>query len=68
MTANALPEQIRSFEQAGMQDHVAKPFKQHELYEAIRRVIEPSPAESRISPLAVPARIEQTGKITACSA
>jgi CheY-like chemotaxis protein len=68
MTANALPEQIRSFEQAGMQGHIAKPFKQHELHEAIRRVIELSPVESRMSPLAVPDRIEQTGKITACSA
>jgi signal transduction histidine kinase len=40
MTANALPEQIREFYQAGMNDHVAKPFKQQELHEAIRRTIE----------------------------
>lgn len=40
MTANALPEQVREFRQAGMDDHVAKPFKQHDLHEAIRRAVE----------------------------
>ncbi|MGI8706405.1 MAG: response regulator [Sphingomicrobium sp.] len=40
MTANALPEQVRAFRQAGMDDHVAKPFKQHDLHEAIRRIVE----------------------------
>jgi len=39
MTANALPEQVRAFRQAGMDDYVAKPFKQQELHEAIRRVV-----------------------------
>ena len=39
MTANALPEQVRAFRQAGMNDYVAKPFKQKDLHEAIRRVI-----------------------------
>ncbi len=32
MTANALPQQIREFRQAGMDDYVAKPFKQRELH------------------------------------
>ena len=40
MTANALPEQVRAFHQAGMDDYIAKPFKQQELHEAIRRVVE----------------------------
>ncbi|HUE79316.1 MAG TPA: response regulator [Sphingomicrobium sp.] len=40
MTANALPEQVREFRQAGMDDYVAKPFKQQELHDAIRRVID----------------------------
>jgi CheY-like chemotaxis protein len=40
MTANALPEQVRAFRQAGMDDYVAKPFKQQDLHEAIRRVVD----------------------------
>jgi signal transduction histidine kinase len=40
MTANALPEQVRAFRQAGMDDYVAKPFKQQELHAAIRRVLD----------------------------
>ncbi len=40
MTANALPEQVRAFRQAGMDDYVAKPFKQQDLHEAIRRAVE----------------------------
>ena len=40
MTANALPEQVRAFRQAGMDDYVAKPFKQQDLHEAILRVVE----------------------------
>jgi CheY-like chemotaxis protein len=39
MTANALPEQVRAFRQAGMDDYIAKPFKQQELHDAIRRVM-----------------------------
>ena len=50
MTANALPEQVRAFRAAGMDDHVAKPFKQQELHDAIRRALNrekvPVPAES----------------------
>jgi CheY-like chemotaxis protein len=40
MTANALPEQVRAFRQAGMDDYIAKPFKQQDLHEAIRRVVD----------------------------
>ena len=40
MTANALPEQVRTFRQAGMDDYVAKPFRQQDLHEAIRRVVD----------------------------
>ena len=39
MTANALPEQVRAFRRAGMDDYVAKPFKQKDLHDAIRRVV-----------------------------
>ena len=39
MTANVLPEQVRAFREAGMDDHVAKPFKQQELHDAIRRAL-----------------------------
>lgn len=39
MTANALPEQIRAFRRAGMNDYVAKPFSQQSLHDAIRRVV-----------------------------
>jgi signal transduction histidine kinase len=39
MTANALPEQVRAFRDAGMDDHIAKPFKQPELHDAVRRAL-----------------------------
>ena len=35
MTANVLPEQVRQFIAAGMDGHVAKPFRQKELHAAI---------------------------------
>ncbi|WP_375409018.1 PAS domain S-box protein [uncultured Methylobacterium sp.] len=35
MTANVLPEQIRRFREAGMDDHVGKPFQRAELYATI---------------------------------
>ena len=57
MTTNALPEQVRAFRQAGMDDYLAKPFKQQDLHEAILRVVdmprtsscaeEPSPSMRR---------------------
>jgi CheY-like chemotaxis protein len=37
MTANVLPQQVTSFREAGMNDHVGKPFKREELYLAIAR-------------------------------
>ncbi|MBX9933801.1 MAG: PAS domain S-box protein [Methylobacterium sp.] len=37
MTANVLPDQIRAFREAGMDDHVGKPFKRAELYAIIDR-------------------------------
>jgi len=40
MTANALPEQVRAFRRAGMDDYVAKPFKQQDLHDAIRRAVD----------------------------
>jgi len=35
MTANVLPEQVRMFREAGMDDHVGKPFKRADLYRMI---------------------------------
>jgi CheY-like chemotaxis protein len=37
MTANVLPQQVAAFRAAGMDDHVGKPFKREELYDAIER-------------------------------
>ena len=37
MTANVLPEQVQDFLAAGMNDHIAKPFKRAELYGTINR-------------------------------
>lgn len=37
MTANVLTEQVRAFREAGMDDHVGKPFEQRELFEVIDR-------------------------------
>jgi signal transduction histidine kinase/FixJ family two-component response regulator len=37
MTANVLPQQVAQFHAAGMNEHVAKPFKRDELFAAIER-------------------------------
>ena len=37
MTANVLPRQIAMFKAAGIDDHVGKPFKRKELFDAIER-------------------------------
>jgi PAS domain S-box-containing protein len=37
LTANVLPDQIARFKAAGMNDHVGKPFRPHELLAAVRR-------------------------------
>ncbi|TXN46567.1 PAS domain S-box protein [Methylobacterium sp. WL7] len=37
MTANVLPEQVRAFRDAGMDDHVGKPFERRALFETIER-------------------------------
>lgn len=50
MTANALPEQVRAFRDAGMDDHVAKPFKQQELHDAIRRALNRAARPGRQAP------------------
>lgn len=39
MTANVLPQQVTAFKQAGMTDHIGKPFKQDELFAAVERAI-----------------------------
>jgi PAS domain S-box-containing protein len=40
MTANVLPQQIGAFRQAGMNDHLAKPFKREELFKVLSRWIQ----------------------------
>jgi PAS domain S-box-containing protein len=37
MTANVLPQQVQKFKEAGMDDHVGKPFKREQLLAAIER-------------------------------
>ncbi|KQP62187.1 CHASE domain-containing protein [Methylobacterium sp. Leaf112] len=37
MTANVLPTQVRAFREAGMDDHVGKPFQRRELFDVIER-------------------------------
>jgi CheY-like chemotaxis protein len=39
MTANVLPEQVRSFREAGMNGHVAKPIDQRELTRVMRQML-----------------------------
>jgi hypothetical protein len=43
MTANVLPEQVKRFLGAGMDDHVGKPIRQADLKTAINRVLELTP-------------------------
>ncbi len=37
MTANVLPQQIQAFRQAGMNDHIGKPFRREELHAVVVR-------------------------------
>src|ERR1700677_4531972 len=39
MTGNVLPQQVRSFLEAGMNDHVGKPIERAKLYSSVRRWI-----------------------------
>jgi CheY-like chemotaxis protein len=39
MTANVLPQQVKAFKEAGMDDHVGKPFKRDQLLAAIDRCL-----------------------------
>ncbi|GJD95872.1 PAS domain S-box protein [Methylobacterium iners] len=43
MTANVLPEQVRQFLAAGMDDHVGKPFKRDVLFTALNKWLSTSP-------------------------
>ena len=54
MTGNVLPQQVRSFLEAGMNDHVGKPIERAKLYNNIRRWLpKPPGANTRVglSPL-----------------
>jgi CheY-like chemotaxis protein/HPt (histidine-containing phosphotransfer) domain-containing protein len=50
MSANVLPEQLRAFEAAGMDDHLGKPFRRAQLLEKVGAWLERSdvPAVSRL--------------------
>ena len=37
MTGNVLPQQVRTFLEAGMNDHVGKPIERAKLYSSVRR-------------------------------
>jgi CheY-like chemotaxis protein len=50
MTANVYAEQIAAFRQAGMDDHVGKPFKREDLLETIERWLPQSMPESERFP------------------
>ena len=39
MTGNVLPQQVRSFLEAGMNDHLGKPIERVKLYSSVRRWI-----------------------------
>ncbi|KQP32063.1 ATP-binding protein [Methylobacterium sp. Leaf100] len=53
MTANVLPDQIRMFRAAGMDDHVGKPFARADLYRIIDQWLSRAPARTtRSDPLA----------------
>ena len=44
VTAHAMPGDREHFLQAGMDDYLAKPFRSHELFDAIERLTTPAPA------------------------
>ena len=55
MTANVLPHQVALCREAGMQDHVGKPFKRADLVAAIERWISPERiGEPAVAPAAAP--------------
>lgn len=54
MTANVLPTQIEAFRQAGMDDHVGKPFKRAELFSAIERWVGAREPSATPEPKAAP--------------
>ena len=45
MTANVLPDQVRMFREAGMDDHVGKPFDRAELYRIVEHWLAPREAD-----------------------
>jgi CheY-like chemotaxis protein len=49
MTANVFAEQIASFRDAGMNDHIGKPFQRDELFAIIARWLPRKPAAKKQS-------------------
>jgi len=49
MTANVLPQQVREFKQAGMDDHIGKPMKREDLLRKLAEWLPPRNDERRAS-------------------
>ncbi len=47
MTANVLPHQVKEFAEAGMNDHVGKPFKKAELFQRVNAWLQRGGKEAR---------------------
>jgi len=45
LTANVLPDQIKTFRRAGMKGHIGKPFKREELFETVDRCLAQFPVK-----------------------
>jgi CheY-like chemotaxis protein/HPt (histidine-containing phosphotransfer) domain-containing protein len=64
MTASVLPQQVRSFFDAGMNGHVGKPFKREELFSAIDRWASQAVSSPPPLPAAPPSAISTLNRET----
>jgi signal transduction histidine kinase/CheY-like chemotaxis protein len=54
MTANVLPQQVRQFKQAGMEDHIGKPMRREELLRTLAAWLPESDGHGTIAEAAAP--------------
>jgi CheY-like chemotaxis protein len=59
MTGNVLPQQVRSFLEAGMNDHVGKPIERAKLYNKVRRWL-PRPEGAKMRVVAKSPNLDST--------